>query len=127
MDDGRGPDQDGTIPALYLGHGAPPLVEDRLWTSGVTVCIDRHAVQHEVRVHRDSSRDRDRGGEPALGDGDRAGTGDDALCRGLLRAGADHRQREQRAERTDQGDAHELPHRIPHDLPPSLPALPPPL
>jgi len=26
-------DGDGPIPALYLGHGAPPLVDDRLWTS----------------------------------------------------------------------------------------------
>jgi len=24
---------DGAIPALYLGHGAPPLVDDTLWTS----------------------------------------------------------------------------------------------
>jgi 4,5-DOPA dioxygenase extradiol len=24
---------DGTMPALYLGHGAPPLVDDELWTS----------------------------------------------------------------------------------------------
>src|SRR3954449_8333636 len=24
---------DGRMPALYLGHGAPPLVDDELWTS----------------------------------------------------------------------------------------------
>ena len=24
---------DGSMPALYLGHGAPPLLDDRLWTS----------------------------------------------------------------------------------------------
>lgn len=24
---------DGPVPALYLGHGAPPLLDDRLWTS----------------------------------------------------------------------------------------------
>ena len=24
---------DGPMPALYLGHGAPPLLDDRLWTS----------------------------------------------------------------------------------------------
>jgi 4,5-DOPA dioxygenase extradiol len=26
-------DEDGPIPALYLGHGAPPLVEDRVWST----------------------------------------------------------------------------------------------
>jgi 4,5-DOPA dioxygenase extradiol len=26
-------ESDGTMPALYLGHGAPPLVDDELWTS----------------------------------------------------------------------------------------------
>jgi 4,5-DOPA dioxygenase extradiol len=25
-------DSDGPMPAVYLGHGAPPLVDDRLWT-----------------------------------------------------------------------------------------------
>ena len=25
--------QDGRLPALYLGHGAPPLLDDRLWTA----------------------------------------------------------------------------------------------
>ena len=26
-------ERDGPMPALYLGHGAPPLVDDELWTS----------------------------------------------------------------------------------------------
>jgi 4,5-DOPA dioxygenase extradiol len=26
-------DADGPMPALYLGHGAPPLVDDEVWTS----------------------------------------------------------------------------------------------
>ena len=26
-------DADGPMPALYLGHGAPPLVDDPIWTS----------------------------------------------------------------------------------------------
>jgi len=26
-------DADGPVPALYLGHGAPPLLDDALWTS----------------------------------------------------------------------------------------------
>ncbi len=24
---------DGPMPALYLGHGAPPLLDDALWTA----------------------------------------------------------------------------------------------
>ena len=30
-DDRATPDQNGALPALYLGHGAPPLLDDPLW------------------------------------------------------------------------------------------------
>jgi 4,5-DOPA dioxygenase extradiol len=26
-------EDDGAMPAVYLGHGAPPLLDDELWTS----------------------------------------------------------------------------------------------
>ena len=57
---------DGPMPALYLGHGAPPLLDDALWTAELSAWAAEPAppARHPHRVGALG----DRAGEP-VGDG----------------------------------------------------------
>ena len=44
---------DGPMPALYLGHGAPPLLDDRLWTAELAAWsgrLPRPRAINEIRL-----------------------------------------------------------------------------
>ena len=60
---------DGPMPALYLGHGAPPLFDDRAWMEQLFAWS-----QAAAQAHGDPHRQRPLGGRPADPVGADAGT-----------------------------------------------------
>ena len=50
--------EQGPMPALYIGHGAPPLLDDRLWTaelSALAGSMPRPRAILIVSAHWDSA------------------------------------------------------------------------
>ena len=46
--------EQGPMPALYIGHGAPPLLDDRLWTAELSALAGSMPRPRTILIGADS-------------------------------------------------------------------------